>query len=205
MRLDIALTFVALSSVVAGCTSTGTRWTSERSSDLSRYVLNDSVTAVVEWRSFICDWAPHPPARTRIIADLSLRAGEYNRIATAVDSAAVESSGGRVLYAFSVARLRVELDTSAVRALIQSPGGIATAAYAVTDTSQHIALVQVFFRQAASDADVASVEQLGVDMPGGNWDGTVWTAWAPDRVINQIAALPQVRFVREQAMLCGGR
>src|SRR5438093_11967752 len=67
---------------------------------------------------FVCEWQPRPPITKRVIVDLSLHAGQFNRTPNADDIRAVEAAGGRVLYRFRVALLRAELDTAAVRALV---------------------------------------------------------------------------------------
>src|SRR5881296_3035261 len=71
-------------------------------------------------RDFVCDWQPRPPITKRVVVDLSLHAGQFNRTPNADDIRAVEAAGGRVVYQFRVALLRAELDTGAVHALVRS-------------------------------------------------------------------------------------
>src|SRR5713226_3710885 len=70
---------------------------------------------------FVCEWQPRPPTAKRLVVDLSLHAGDFNRTPSADDIRAVQAAGGRVVYQFHVALLRAELDTGAVRTLVDGP------------------------------------------------------------------------------------
>ena len=73
--------------------------------------------------AFVCEWRPRPPITKRVIVDLSLHAGQFNRTPTADDIRAVEAAGGRVVYQFRAALLRAELDTGSVHALVNDSSG----------------------------------------------------------------------------------
>ena len=136
-----------------------------------------------------------------MIVDLSLHAGQFNRAPNAADIRAVEAAGGRVLYRFRVALLRAELDTGAVRALVNDSSGIADAAFTVPDSSKFDASVQIFYKRPIIDHDEEALRHLGV------YDVTrmpipVLLTFVPDSLIPRIAALPGVDFVRATAWGC---
>ena len=160
---------------------------------------------------FICGWQPRAPQAQRIIVDLLLYAGNSGRIPNADDIRAVEAAGGRVLYKFRVALLRVELDTGAVRALAAGPTAIANAAWAVHDTSKVDADVQIFYKRAITEGDKADLRRLGVrlgvwmwniDSIGESPDHRVIESLIPDSLIAPVAALPSVQFVRATGWAC---
>src|SRR5256712_12890031 len=112
--------------------------------------------------AFVCEWQPRPPITRRVIVDLSLHAGQFNRTPNGEDVRAVQAAGGRVLYQFRVALLRAELDTGAVGALVKGPAAIANAAFTVPDTTKFDANVQIFYDRAITDADKNALRTLGV-------------------------------------------
>ena len=151
--------------------------------------------------AFVCEWQPRPPINKRVMVDLSLHAGQFNRTPNADDVRAVEAAGGRVLHRFRVALVRAELDTGAVRALVSDSPGIADAAFTVPDSSKFDASVQIFYKSPITDHDEETLRQLGV------YDVTrmpipVLLTAVPDSLIPRIAALPGVDFVRATAWGC---
>jgi hypothetical protein len=136
-----------------------------------------------------------------VIVDLSLHAGQFNRTPTADDIRAVEAAGGRVVYQFRVALLRAELDTGAVRALVNDSSGIADAAFTVPDSSKFDASVQMFYKHPITDHDEEALRHLGVYEVARMPIPVLQTA-VPDSLIPRIAALPGVDFVRATAWGC---
>ena len=144
------------------------------------------------------------------MADLGLRSGPYNEVANAADSAAVVAVGGRVLYAFHVAVLRVEVPARALYDLTTGPGRVADVAYPVRHPARHDVAVQVFFDRPATTADVDRVWRAGgaggspraVSGPvvlavEGPVAGTV-----ADSLVQRVEAIPGVDFVRAMAFAC---
>jgi hypothetical protein len=150
---------------------------------------------------FLCGWVSGPPATRRLIVDLALEAGHLNRAPNADDLRAVQAAGGHVLYQFRVAVLRAELDTGAIRDLIDGPHAIANAAYTVPDTSKYYAYVQIFYKRPITNRDEDALGQLGLSerlkmpMP-------VIQTVTPDSLIPRIAALPGVDFIRATSIAC---
>jgi len=151
--------------------------------------------------AFVCEWEPRPPTTKRVIVDLSLGRGDYNRKPTAEDGRAVQAVGGRVLYQFRVALLRAELDTSAVRALVKGRAAIASAAFTVPDPTKFDARVQIFYRRAITDTDKEALRALGV-LEVDQAPNPVLEASVPDSLIPLIAALPGVQYVRATGWGC---
>ena len=150
---------------------------------------------------FVCEWQPRPPITKRVIVDLSLHAGQFNRTANADDIRAVEAARGRVLYQFRVALLRAELDTNAVRALVADSPGIADAAFTVPNSSKFDASVQIFYKHPITDHDEEALRHLGVYDVARMSIPVLQTA-VPDSLIPRIAALPGVDFIRATAWGC---
>ena len=150
---------------------------------------------------FVCEWQPRPPITKRVIVDLSLHAGQFNRTPNADDIRTVEAAGGRVVYQFRVALLRAELDTGAVRALVSDSSGIADAAFIVPDSSKFDASVQIFYKHPIADHDEEALRHLGVYDVARMPIPVLQTAVA-DSLIPRIAALPGVDFVRATAWGC---
>jgi hypothetical protein len=150
---------------------------------------------------FLCGWEPRPPTSRRVVVDLSLQAGHFNRTPNADDIRAVQAAGGHVLYRFRVALLRADLDTGAIRDLVDGPHAIADAAFAVPDTSKYNADVQIFYKRPITKGDEEALGQLGLydrlKMPI-----PVLQTVTPDSLIPQIAALPGVDFIRARAWRC---
>ncbi|HEX2610400.1 MAG TPA: hypothetical protein VHK68_05265 [Gemmatimonadales bacterium] len=150
---------------------------------------------------FLCGWVPGPPATRRLIVDLALDAGHFNRTPNADDIRAVQAAGGHVLYQFRVAVLRAELDTGAIRDLIDGPHAIANAAYTVPDTSKYDAYAQIFYKRPITNRDEDALGQLGLSdrlkMPS-----PVIETVTPDSLIPRIAALPGVDFIRARSIAC---
>src|SRR2546427_3880468 len=151
--------------------------------------------------AFVCEWQPRSPITKRVIVDLSLHAGQFNRTPNADDSRAVEAAGGRVVYQFRVALLRAELDTGAVRALVNDSSGIADAAFTVPDSSKFDASVQIFYKHPITDHDEEALRHLGVYDVARMPIPVLQTA-VPDSLIPRITALPGVDFVRATAWGC---
>jgi hypothetical protein len=150
---------------------------------------------------FLCGWEPGPPATRRLIVDLALQAGQLNRAPNAEDIRAVQAAGGKVLYRFPVALLRANLDTGAIRDLIDGPHAIASAAYTVPDTSKYYAHVQIFYKRPLTDEDEDALGQLGLSerlkMPI-----PVIQTVTPDSLIPRVAALPGVDYIRATSIAC---
>jgi hypothetical protein len=150
---------------------------------------------------FLCGWESGPPATRRTIVDLALEVGQLNRAPNANDIRAVQAAGGKVLYQFRVALLRADLDTGAIRDLIDGPHAIATAAYTVPDTSKYYAYVQIFYKRPITERDEYALGQLGLSerlkMPI-----PVIQTVTPDSLIPRIAALPGVDFIRARSIAC---
>lgn len=150
---------------------------------------------------FLCGWVPGPPATRRLIVDLALDAGHFNRTPNADDIRAVQAAGGHVLYQFRVAVLRAELDTGAIRDLIDGPHAIANAAYTVPDTSKYDAYAQIFYKRPITNRDEDALGQLGLSdrlkVPS-----PVIETVTPDSLIPRIAALPGVDFIRARSIDC---
>ena len=151
--------------------------------------------------AFVCEWQPRPPITKRVIADLSLHAGQFNRTPNADDIRAVEAAGGRVVYQFRVALLRAELDTGAVHAVVNDSSGIADAAFTVPDSSKFDASVQIFYKHPITDHDEEALRHLGVYDVARMPIPVLQTA-VPDSLIPRVAALPGVDFVRATAWGC---
>ena len=151
---------------------------------------------------FICGWQPRAPQTKRVIVDLLLHAGQFNRTPNADDIRAVQAADGRVLYKFRVALLRAELDTGAVRALVAGPTAVANAAWAVHDTSKIDADVQIFYKRAITEGNKADLRRFGVDSIGEAPDHRVIESLIPDSLIPRVAALPSVEFVRATGWGC---
>ena len=150
---------------------------------------------------FLCGWDPRSPSSRRVVVDLSLQAGQFNRTPNADDIRAVQAAGGHVLYQFPIALLRADLDTGAIRDLVDGPHAIADAAFTVPDTAKYNADVQIFYKRPITGADEEALRQLGLDdrlkMPI-----PVIQTVTPDSLIPRIAALPGVDFVRATAWGC---
>jgi hypothetical protein len=150
---------------------------------------------------FLCGWESGPPVTRRLIVDLALDAGHLNRTPNVDDIRAVRAAGGHVLYQFRVAQLRADLDTGAIRDLIDGPHAIANAAYTVSDTSTYYAYVQIFYKRPITNRDEDALGQLGLSerlkmpMP-------VILTVTPDSLIPRIAALPGVEFIRARNIAC---
>lgn len=154
--------------------------------------------------AFVCDWQPRPPRSKRVIVDLLLESGNFNRTPNGDDIRAVRAAGGRVLYEFHVALLRAELDTASIRALSSGRTAIVDAAYSVPDTSEFDADLQVFYARPINDADEAAMRHLGTSILWRNPTAYphVLEVRAPDSLFSRIAALPGVQFVRANAVAC---
>ena len=150
---------------------------------------------------FLCGWESGPPATRRVIVDLALEAGHLNRTPNADDIRAVQAAGGHVLYRFRVALMRADLDTGAIRDLIDGPHAIANAAYTVPDTSKHYAHVQVFYKRPITSRDEDALGQLGLSQRLKMPIPVILTV-APDSLIPRIAALPGVEFIRARSLAC---
>jgi hypothetical protein len=150
---------------------------------------------------FLCGWASGPPATRRLIVDLVLEVGQLNRAPNANDIRAVQAAGGQVLYQFRVALLRADLDTGAIRHLIDGPHAIATAAYTVPDTSKYYAYVQIFYEGPITDRDEDALGQLGLSKRLKMPIPVIQTV-TPDSMIPRIAALPGVDFIRATSIAC---
>jgi hypothetical protein len=150
---------------------------------------------------FLCGWESGPPATRRLIVDLALEAGHLNRTPNSDEIHAVQAAGGHVLYQFRVAVLRAELDTGAIRDLIDGPHAIANAAYTVPDTAKYYAYVQIFYKRPITNRDEDALGQLGLSdrlkMPI-----PVILTVTPDSLIPRIAALPGVDFIRARSITC---
>jgi hypothetical protein len=148
---------------------------------------------------FLFGWTPGPPATRRLTVDLALETGQLNRTPNVDDIRAVRAVGGKVLYQFRVALLRADLDTGAIRDLIDGPHAIANAAYTVPDTSKYYAYVQIFYKRAITHRDEDALGRLGLSdrlkMP----IPVILTA-TPDSLIPLIAALPGVDFIRAESI-----
>lgn len=158
----------------------------------------------VDAMAFVCDWHPRPPLPKRVVVDLLLESGNFNRTPNAEDIRAVRAVGGRVLYQFRVALLRAELDTGALRALSTGPAAIVDAAYIVTDASRFDADLQVFYTRPITDADEAAMRHLGASNLWRNPTSYphVLQIRAADSLIARITEVPGVQFVRALAVAC---
>lgn len=139
-----------------------------------------------------------------LIVDLRLRSGSENRTPGTADSAAVLRVGGRILHAFSVAMLRVAVDTTALRSLLSARSGIADVAYRVVDTTRSDVRLQVFFTRPVQATDTTVLAALGGSSFFGIWGAPlrVLSLTAPDSAVARIAAAPAVARVQAQAMVC---
>jgi len=155
--------------------------------------------------AFVCDWHPRPPLPKRVVVDLLLESGNFNRTPNVEDLHAVRAVGGRVLYQFRVALLRAELDTGALRALSTGPAAIVDAAYIVPDLSRFDADLQVFYTRPITDADEATMRDLGASILWRNSASYphVLEVRAADSLVPRIGVLPGVEFVRANAVACG--
>lgn len=156
----------------------------------------------------VCRWG-RPSGRELVVVDLLLRAGQFNRVATAADSAAVAAAGGRVLHAFNVAALRVEVPAEGLLSLATGPDGIAHAAYPVRDRDRHHVRVQVFFDRPATSADVRRVDQAGGSVRAGlpplpllSEVETPFSITVADSLLARVEAVPGVASVRAEAVAC---
>ncbi len=152
---------------------------------------------------FICDWTPGPPVARRLVVDLLLESGQFNRTPSLDDVRAVQAAGGRVLHTFHVAVLRAELDTAAVRFLVAGPSSIADAAYSVADTLSLGVRLQIFYKRAITNADESALRELGASDFYREPSPPVLAAFAPDSIIPRLQRLPGVAFVRAYAVVCG--
>ena len=150
---------------------------------------------------FLCGWESGPPATRRVMVDLALEAGHLNRTPNADDIRAVQAAGGHVLYQFRVALLRAELDTGAIRDLIEGPHAIANAAYTVPDSSKYYAYVQIFYKRPITNRDEDALGQLGLSQRLKMPIPVILTV-TPDSLIPRIAALPAVEFIRARSIAC---
>ena len=145
-----------------------------------------------------------------VVADLGLRSSQYNRVANAADSAAVVAVRGRVLHAFHVAVLRVEVPAHALHRLTSGPGGVADVAYPVRHPDRHDVAVQVFFDRPVTTADVDRAWKAGgaVGGPSVASGPVVSVVEGPasitvaDSLVRRVEALPRVDFVRAWAFAC---
>ena len=158
----------------------------------------------------VCGWGGSPAGDALVVADLGLRAGQYNRTANAADTAAVVAAGGRVVYAFNVAVLRVEVPARALHTLTTGADRIAETASPVRHLARHNVVVQVFFERPATTADVDRVWRAGGAV------GSAWTVSGPavsavegpvsivvaDSLVRRVEGAPRVEFVRAQAVAC---
>ena len=151
--------------------------------------------------SYICQWIPHAPATARVIVDLRLESGNGNRLPDARDIRAIENAGGRVLHRFNLALVRADLDTGAVRDLIEGPARIATYARGVPDTAGLDVDAQVFYTRPVTDADERALREHGAQRVG-RAPRPVLYAVIPDSLVPRVATLPGVDFVRAVAIGC---
>ena len=159
----------------------------------------------------VCGWGGSPTGDALVLADLGLRAGQYNRVASAADSAAVAAVGGRVVHAFAVAVLRVEVPARALYALTAGPDRVAETASPVRRPARHDAAVQVVFRRPVTTDDVDRAWRAGGAVGGPPvGPGPVVSAVerpvtlaVADSLVGRVEALPAVDFVRAEAVVCG--
>jgi hypothetical protein len=97
--------------------------------------------------------------------------------------------------------LRADLDTGAIRDLIDGPHAIASAAYTVPDTSKYYAYVQIFYKRPITDGDESALGQLGLSERLKMPIAVIQTV-TPDSLIPRIAALPGVDFIRATSIAC---
>jgi hypothetical protein len=137
-----------------------------------------------------------------ILVDLRLRSGYENRQPSAEDVRAITSLGGAVLHRFNVAVLRVSIDTGSLRQLLAARNGLAEVAYPVLDPARHDARVQVFYRRQMSPADDSALLALGATGLLRPPKSRNVSATLPDSLIAAAGRLPDVSFVRAQAIVC---
>jgi hypothetical protein len=140
----------------------------------------------------------------RLVVDLRLRSEDARRPPSADDVRAVTVAGGTVLYRFNVAVLRADLDTAALRQLLDTRNGIADVAYPVGDLSRFDVLVQIFFRsdvRPADDSALAALARKPFSIPSPPKPRVVSITLA-DSLIPEARRLRGVSSVRAQAMVC---
>ena len=141
------------------------------------------------------------PSR-ELVVDLRLRTGRTGRPPNGADSAAVRRAGGRPLYAFHVAVLRAAVDTTALRALLASRGGIADVAYTVPDTSRRDVWLQLEFAQPPAVLDTTALARLGGTNIGWMPDRRFVSLLLPDSLVPRLATTVGPAIVRAQPMFC---
>lgn len=139
-------------------------------------------------------------ADSSLIVDLSLKSdGRYPPSENVLR--AVTAAGGRVLHAFHVSVLRVQLHTSTLRRFL-GPDSIAEVAYPVRDTTRLDVGVQVFLGRDPTPADDSVLRSFGVRGPAPPRRSEIIAAAVADAAIPKIAALASVAKVRAANVLC---
>lgn len=138
----------------------------------------------------------------RIVVDLRLRSGYENRQPSAEDIRAVTALGGTVLHQFNVAVLRVSIDTGSLRQLLGGRTGLADVAYPVSDPPRRDVRVQVFYHRQMIAADDSALIALGAKGLLRLPKSPTVSATLADSLVPVVGRLPDVSFVRAQAMVC---
>jgi hypothetical protein len=148
--------------------------------------------------AFGCEGRRRPAmlkAPERVVVDFALMRPMEDAIR------AVRAAGGQVRHRFSVALLRAELDTAAVRRLLQGPEKIASWAWAVPDTARRDLVVMIDRRASFRDTQARELRELGgwvVAEPGSHF----LQAIVPDSMIPRLRALPWVRGAEPLGIVC---
>ena len=148
--------------------------------------------------AFGCEGRRRPAmlsAPERVVVDLALKRPMEDAIG------AVRAAGGQVRHRFSVALLRAELDTAAVRRLLQGPAKIASWAWAVPDTARRDLVVMIDLRASFRDAQARELRELGgwvVAEPGSHFVQAI----VPDSMIPRLRALRWVRGAEPLEIVC---
>jgi hypothetical protein len=147
-----------------------------------------------------CWFSPNVPAGTRVIADVPFDEPENSkRMPSESDKAIVRALGGRVLHVFNVPMLRIEIDTSAIPALLYRLN--ARILLPVADTSKRDVITNIFYNGPARPEDSARVAALGVRMSGSRFSRMI-SVVAADSIIPAIRKLPYVVWVRPMSGAC---
>ena len=147
-------------------------------------------------------WAQAPAKLSkRVIVDFSLGRRYFEERELPPEKAAsIEGMGGRILHRFNVPVLRVEMDTTSLRAARHEIGGTGPL-YAVEDTTNLHLPVDVFFDRTVSTEDVERMKAAGALSPRIAL-GTMITATAHDSVIPKIRAVAHVLWIRALTGQC---
>jgi hypothetical protein len=152
----------------------------------------------------LCSMDRQLGTRERLTVDLRLKSGFENRRANAMDSAAVLARGGRIVHAFPVALLRVQVDTTGLRALLGARTGIADVAFVVRDTTKFDVPVQIHLDRPTASGDSATLERIGgkTEMFRSGMKRPL-QATVPESLLSRIPTLfAGVKSVRAQAWGC---